>query len=236
MSLILALITGLLSLLNLAVGYELDRITDLPNIIQIQKTKLRRYRLAINILTIFAAATLSFLTYFSQKKEAEHNRTIEVLMNETKGFVTGGDSVVFLELKEGDPNKFIGKFIVVGDYPVLDVNAFIDGGGRCDGLEPWNMLKSFAHGSQRQFQSGAISKDSFLLFPSLFEPSCDSVKYNIIFHTRTGSYWQEFRLEKIQDKWVGATQLLTLPDMKKRMDAIDPDFPKNINGEVDWYR
>jgi hypothetical protein len=61
---------------------------------------------------------------------------------------------------------------------------------------------------------------------------------NIYYIARNGSWMQMLRRRYIKDKWLTATQvfIFTPPrgDRKKLFDSVDPNYPTDNNGKVNW--
>lgn len=143
--------------------------------------------------------------------------------------VTGGDSFAYVLLSfMGD--SLVPVVIHSGKYPLYDVYVRITDTTDAVSLnDPWKLLRE-----ERQLgnlASGAV----YGLGESGYIPNDEKtrISLNIFFRARNGFWRQNIRMLKLGEKWVTASQV-TWDDGRLIAQRIDPTFPKNSAGRVDW--
>lgn len=161
---------------------------------------------------------------------ADKQARIEVLANETMGFVSGGKSYIWMRAmpSSNDPNKLRVVVNHSGDYPVYDVRIqlLIDGSGKQ--IQKWTAAQAVLSGDSRINKYGAVAPSSCLVLKGRLVPSGKDANYFFLVGTRNGTYIQELKLERSKQTWKQATRITSIFDADTEGDVIfeqsDEDF------------
>ena len=141
--------------------------------------------------------------------------------------MTGGNSFCYLRL--GRPYLF---FIHAGQFPVHGVSARIvklDQNGHVRQENLMGLTVSLGDMIQKHVSVQPI--------PLGLEISPDYFRANIFFTARNGDWMQLLREQRVNGKVVSAIRVVgrfaSLRKEKLLCESIDPDFPRNVNGDID---
>jgi hypothetical protein len=172
---------------------------------------------------------------------------IASLNQKIAGFVTGGDSYVFLAFSLfPKTNDSLLSLLHHGEFPVFDVSIEM-----YDSDEQEKQLGQF--GSSIPLKEGLeiMKPIRTFNFPtvrpnmavSLVEPwnlpvDKDAVRYRFIMFTRNGIMAQFIRLQRVNGSWTQASRVTRSTSPKKKSVVLyqwaDPEFPRNQKGKIVW--
>jgi hypothetical protein len=184
----------------------------------------------------------------SQKQfEATMGRTEEIIKLETVAInkakrgideITGGDNYCHLSF-----HTYKGHILIhnTGEYPLYGIQIRITDLRELDKMfkdRKGNLLFDDMFKHSTQIDLGDLHAHTTTNRPNPI--SLDGRKeanFNVFFSARNGYWTQLYRLRLIGGKWVAAIRVTrSVPKTKKPIlyEKIDPEFPKNAKGEVDW--
>ncbi len=163
-----------------------------------------------------------------QSKTTEIINRLETATTELVGNITGGDSLVYLQVNVEGTSIFLHH----GKYLIHETSVRI-----CD-LEKFNQL------SKAGMLSYPSSADKFLKIPELLPQHCfsgpnfdlrnkNNFDLNIFYTSRNGAFTQQLRMLRVNGAWVYATNVSNLHGKELFFEA-SPQFPLNALGQVDW--
>jgi hypothetical protein len=169
-------------------------------------------------------------------KIAELNETIAAS-------VIGGDSFCYVSLISANQT---GAYISVthqGKYPLYDVSV------RMVELDAFGVNSDESIKTLEDIQNRSINLDVGNMSPGFSQmtgkvtfSNPDKVKYNIFIVARNGSFTQNLRMHNVNGVWKSANRVMRDNFTSENPNApptilieqIDPDFPKNKDGQPDW--
>lgn len=181
----------------------------------------------------------------SERKIVEKSEEIARLNEKITGSITGGNSfayVLFLSINM-ELNSSLLSVVQKGDYPLYDISIRIVDVDKFslfknqEGPLDYNKISK----AEKVLNIGNLgSGHSTILAPWKF-PNKNSVNYNIFIGARNGLITELVRMKRVNGVWKTAYKVIRQifeKDMKVEVETllekIDPDFPTNIHGEVDW--
>lgn len=204
----------------------------------------------VKIVNVFGPTffLISWLTaqYFRVSRQArvEHNLTsieskivtlldeLEAKTNNLLGHLSGGDSFCYILLSSLARNSNIGECIVIhqGTYPLYDITARIvdtDEMRKINQYTTENLQKCEVYRKYGTLIAGHCLNSEVW---NLGEGS--SRNFNIFWTARNGGFIQHLKFRRVGDRWFHATKVLRGSSLIH--EDIQPDYPRNENGEVDW--
>jgi hypothetical protein len=162
------------------------------------------------------------------------------LAKESIATVTGGDSYSYMDFiyQLGAPPRPI--FIHCGKYPlynvsirVVDLNALRT---RVELHQPLDAVLGITLNID-ELQVGTGWFSSGFTIPFSDDRAQD---FNVFFSARNGTWTEELRLRKVDNNWVKALRVwlapigLSKPSAKPVFEEVAKEFPRNLDGQVDW--
>jgi hypothetical protein len=169
---------------------------------------------------IWAAITLCFLVI--------EVRAIKQDRKEQYDQFSGGDDFGFMVYKDA---LHTFSFVHQGEHVLFDVWArFVD-------LNKFSATTSWEEANKYNYHLGDFAQNSgTMIEPPV--PFSDNKKqdFNIFFNARNGFWEQGLRLRFINGHWSVATRVSRRHAKGSDLlyEQIDPDFPRNASGGVDW--
>lgn len=191
----------------------------------------------VPMLTVGGAIAASFAAFVSAVWQAEWTDKIEA-QSETiarqaikiEGLITGGEGFVYCDFATTDNgHSLVLSAISKGEFPLYDVVFRI-----CDvtafKADPDGEFAKF----NQRYPLGNITPRVTLahIVEVLPPPGSAQQDYNLFFNGRNGFWTQLQRLRKVNGTWVSATKVLR--GNAVLMEAVQDEFPRNANGDVDW--
>lgn len=172
--------------------------------------------------------------------EAEQQLTaksdeIASLNKEIAASVTGGHEFAYLEPLLADDQQQHRLFLIVvhqGKYPIYDVGLRVLD-LRLGGTKPLaeEMLSN-------TFTVGNLAPNQrhFVAYWPLAMPVKSHYGFNFFFTARNaaGFVAQQARFVKVGEKWLYATEVTPFNSTQILYSHVDPGFPRNAHGKVDW--
>lgn len=185
-------------------------------------------------LTVTGGLLVLLCALLGTRQEAAYQAKIETLSEDTRNFLSGGDSFVFISFHHYDNKSFTGRIEHRGKYPVYDVTIRTLDMASSDGIAGWTKARTLRYAPRlSQFAVVTESMRAFLSAP--LEPTGPHATYGFLIETRNGSFLQQTRLVKLESTWVQATRVVSHPDQTIILvQQIDPAFPRNQYGQVEW--
>jgi hypothetical protein len=164
---------------------------------------------------------------------------VDTLDQKTKdliGHVNGGDSVCFISINL-DLGFDSARLHVVGTYPLFDVQAAV--------LEQ----RASASGTGADFSIGTITIPDVkftsgnsvgVLLPKLKMTAANQQRLRFSFEARNGKWREDLLCVKVNGRWKYAIVVYKesardrYSDGSPLFEKVDPDFPRNIEGRIDW--
>ncbi|TKB70683.1 MAG: hypothetical protein E8D52_00900 [Nitrospira sp.] len=184
-------------------------------------------------LLIFLGATVSIVAAFlASAQQAAQERRIAELNEHIASSITGGNSFAYITvLLQFNPPRLI--LLHQGEYPLYDVTV------RIVDLEKTKQ-KGYSISdleNEVQFSIGNLAPhQSQVLKP--ISLSNDSLRWNIFFSARNQFFTELLRMRRIDNQWKTALKVINLPvegeQSKTLLEKIDPGFPLEKSGHVDW--
>jgi hypothetical protein len=160
---------------------------------------------------------------------------IAQLNKEIAASVTGGNEFAYLEPILAEDAQQQRLFLIVrhkGQYPIYDVGfRVLD--LRMGGTKPMaeEMLSN-------TFNVGNLAPQQlhFVAYWPLALPLKTHYGFNFFFTARNASGFvsQELRYVKVENKWLSATQVKPYNSERVLYQHIDPGFPRDAKGRIDW--
>jgi hypothetical protein len=122
-----------------------------------------------------------------------------------------------------------------GDYPAYDIS------GRLWDLDrplpsPPVSLEGILMQDLVTVNIPSLSGHIIQMLNTITVPSTQTSKrFGAQYTTRTGGFAEKIRAERVDGKWAFATQVTHVDESSEVMfERIDPDFPRDKSGQVDW--
>lgn len=187
-----------------------------------------------------------FETELRKKSEeiSELNKTIAARADEIAELnkkiaasLTGGDGfcqVLFGEMIKGSYGMVVENN---GDYPMYDVSIRVTDADVIhrtlhDG-EQEDLFRKILEDSA-VVQVGTVPAHQTQMRPSGFELFKDSSNFSIFISARNGTFTQITKRRKVSGEFVRAVRITRDQDGKILHEQVDPKFPRNSKGQVDW--
>ena len=90
--------------------------------------------------------------------------------------------------------------------------------------------------NESQFDIGNLSTKQARMLGPISIPN-NGIRLNIFFNARNGFFSESLRIKKVNDEWKTAIKVENTPtsgEVKVLYKRIDPDFPLNKDGSVEW--
>ncbi|HMS83656.1 MAG TPA: hypothetical protein PKD12_08400 [Nitrospira sp.] len=184
-------------------------------------------------LLIFLGATVSIVgAFWASAQQTAQERRIAELNEHIASSITGGNSFAYMTvLLQFNPPRLV--LFHQGKYPLYDVAVRIVDLGKMK-------QKSYSISdleSEAQFSIGNLAPhQSRVLKPILI--SSDSLRLNIFFSARNQFFTQLLRMRRIGNQWKIAIKVVSVPmegeQIKTLLETIDPGFPLEKDGHIDW--
>lgn len=171
----------------------------------------------------------------SEKYLKEKNLEIADLNKQISMSITGGDSFSYigLPLNGSQGDKLLPAIVQQGQYPLYDVNVRIVDLEKSDSLQKKGL--SFIEAmnkTQTIINVGNIPAGSAQMIGSIDLTGQTHLRYNVFTGARNGFVTQLIRFQKVNGIWKGAMKVER--DGQKLLEKIDPNYPLNGQGEIDW--
>jgi hypothetical protein len=166
----------------------------------------------------------------SSKQLQEKSEEIARLNRETANTVTGGDSFCYLMPIGNAPDRV--SVIHSGKYPLYDVSVQL-----VDLDDPAFSKPTFSSIGANTITIGNIPPNSIQVLGSVIKLTGDRKRLNIFFSARNGFYTQQLRMRLVNGEWKSATRVTrNLADGKRETlhTQVQPEYPKENDGSVDW--
>ncbi|GEM_PF-6682771 len=185
-------------------------------------------------LTVAGGLLVLLCALLGTRQEAAYQAKIETLSEDTRSFVSGGDSFVFISFNRCDNKSFTGRIEHRGKYPVYDVTIRTLDMKSSDGIAGWTEARALRYAPRlNQFAVVTESMRAFLSAP--LEPTGPHATYGFLIDARNGSFLQQTHFVKLESAWVQATRVVSYPDQTVILvEQIDRDFPTDQHGQVEW--
>jgi hypothetical protein len=155
------------------------------------------------------------------------------LNREIAASVTGGDSFCYAamgSLGVDEPNTAILTVVHQGEHPLYDVSFYM--------VDPQALRNDQTLQMSKAFTVGNMSPNSASPMQVWHLPDADRQNYNIFFSARNGFWSQALRFKRVSGSWKSATQvtktILGSDEPPLLYERIDPEFPLNEHGQVEW--
>ncbi len=176
----------------------------------------------------------------SERELKQKNEEIGKLSRKIAYSVTGGDSFCYLAFSLPDDGSINAMLTAVhkGEFPLYDVSVRIVDLDKFDKhiKEQAKLTLGGIQKVQTNINIGNIpALQAVTLGPWALSQSGE-VRYNIFISARNGFITELVRLKRINEKWVSAYKVEAGPGHEPGVlyEKIDPDFPKNEDGNVNW--
>jgi hypothetical protein len=187
----------------------------------------------VNWITFFGAMVASVSAMVSAVRQSETTERLEVAnvklaeqSEQIVNLVTGGDSVAYLTFPK-DFNRL--AVIHHGSHPLFEVNARIVDLARLDPASPETVIG-------QTITVGSIPpKTVFMMGP--WALAGDRTRLNIMFNARNGFWAELFRRVVIDNQPQYAIKVTRDTEDGSAVtvfEQVDPLYPRNDKGEVDW--
>ncbi len=202
--------------------------------------------LVICIVSVIKEVKLSEAASALRTQRDQFESEITELNKKIAATLTGGDNYCyFLLLGPGEKSNIADLMLInEGEYPVYDVSIKIDdvekllsiikdqqkkGNLPYDSRTRWNTMLFEV---SKILRVGNIGPKQAVELGGLHLPNTDKKSYNIYITARNGSVMQAVRFRRVDGKWKTAMQVTR--GSKVLEESIDPDFPRNEEGKIDW--
>lgn len=149
--------------------------------------------------------------------------------------ITGGDSFCYIghPLDGSQGNKLHAAIVHKGKYPLYDVNLRIVDLEKTDSFQKQGLsFPEAVNKSQTIVNVGNISPNFAMILDTIDLTGLTRVRYNVFIVARNDLVTQNIRLQNINGTWKGAMKVRR--DGKTILENIDPNYPRNSQGEIDW--
>lgn len=177
---------------------------------------------------IFVGAVIALLgSFFAGIIQERENRKIY-------NAVSGGDSFCYMMFTAGskEPNSLLVLVLNEGRFPVYDVS-----------LDVVDLSKSVNPNSFEELMENRTGFSVGNLPPSMSRvlgrwkfSNTGLQNYRVFISQRNGYFIQDIQLRFLSGKWKMATRVKKglLPNAKVVFERVDPGYPRNSKGEVEW--
>jgi hypothetical protein len=153
--------------------------------------------------------------------------------------ITGGDSYCYLQLGNANRNNALLAIIHQGNYPMYDVTVRIVD---LDEFEQNRGAPNLASALGKVVPIGNLAPGQASMQGPIILPNRDILRYNIFISARNGMFTQLLRMLYVNGTWKSAMRVQkdnysdADPDAQPTIlkEEIDPQFPRNRNGQVEW--
>jgi hypothetical protein len=157
---------------------------------------------------------------------AELNRTIAAS-------VTGGDSFCYLDL---DPYSATSSLLTLthqGKFPLYDISIRVVDLQKFDLVKDIRTLEALNQ-AQVILNAGNLGPGQSRLFGEWPLPKLDRQDFNIFISARNGFITELLRRRRINGRWQSAVKVTRDGDNALLFERVDPDFPRDEKGQVQW--
>lgn len=188
--------------------------------------KLAPYGTLVVLIGAMLAAVGAYL-------QSQNNRTLNADLR--------AKSAELIELQSGlvAYTKGIGSYFYLEVLPTPDTNfalMIVKRGGTNPVYEAeMNIVDSQAHRPPQRIELGTLGSDAITGARQLNMEFGDSRHLTIYLTSRNAQHRQDIRLRRINGQPVAATRVVeTFNDAKVIYEKVDPAFPRDEQGRVDW--
>lgn len=176
----------------------------------------------------------------------ELNTEIAELNRKIAATLTGGDNYCyFLPSRPGEKSNIADLMLInEGEYPLYDISIKIDDVEKLLGIikdeqkkgnlpyDSRTRVNTMLFEASKILRVGNMGPKQAVELGGLHLPNTDKKSYNIYITARNGSFMQVLRFRRVNSKWKMAMQVRR--GAKVLEESIDPDFPRNAKGKIDW--
>jgi hypothetical protein len=148
--------------------------------------------------------------------------------------ISGGDSFPYFQISMINNETNVGLLMAIheGEHPLYDVTARIVDLQKFRQIENNLTFDSMSHCDTNVNVGNLISSHATMIQKWQIENDMEQ-SYNIFFTARNGSFKQFIRLKKIDHKWLSAIKVMD-KDRKVLHEQVDLEYPRDLNGVVEW--
>jgi hypothetical protein len=216
---------------------------------------------SVPMVVVFIGAFISALgaLWVNQRQNAEAKRTSDLrlafekelreksdeiakLNREIAESVTGGNSYCLIRLNPVSDTKAQLLIRHHGEAPLYDLAIRIHDSETAKNEKQVNTLQDIEKLSTL-VKVGTLFPKLVTVHDIIAVPAVERVKFNIHSYARNGTTSQELILLKSNGRWIQAARVFRTesafnvnerPEPMLLEEDIDPDFPRNHAGEIDW--
>ncbi len=180
-----------------------------------------------------------------EKDLRQKSEEIAELNKQIAANVTGGDSYCYLFVSQpGEKSNSSGLILMnEGKYPVYDISVKIDDVEHLveiaknelmnsEEATSWTQTTALLSRASKVFRPGNLGPNQATELGELQLPTGDKQSYNIYIIARNSYVVQTIRFRRINGTWKRAEKIQV--NGKVLRETIQPDFPLNEKGQVQW--
>ncbi|HDM8162001.1 TPA: two pore domain potassium channel family protein [Vibrio harveyi] len=158
---------------------------------------------------------------------------IETETQETINYMSGGDSIAWLQIGMLNHATNNGTLMVnhQGKYPLYEVNARVVDLNRFQALQGQLNMQTIST-TQINIDVGNLIPGLSVMNRNMQIGHPTSQDYNVFFSARNGTFTQLIRMRKVTNQWVTATKVQNM-NGDIVFEQVDPNYPLT-NGQVVW--
>ena len=154
--------------------------------------------------------------------------------------ITGGDSFCYVTVFDGDRGtRPLFGVIHQGKHPLYDVQIqMVELSEEADIGEGETVTYEEVEDSMKErrkvFQLGNLSPGTAVTLGRLELPDTQQQNYNVFIRARNGSFRQPIRLRRVNGGWKLATKVMKDYESQVLLNMVQPEFPLDEKGRVQW--
>lgn len=186
-------------------------------------------------LMMLAAILGAIGALWASHQKSRFEQELRERSEETIRTITGGDSFAYLDLAALGPgdNSAILLLIHEGDYPLYDLHV------RLLDVQKFNQIKGSI--SLQKLASAETNMNVGTVVAGFAQTrgpfdlgSGNERDFNVSFTARNGGFHQELRFRRVGNQWVRATRVTRGATNPPLLQIVDPNYPRNADGGIDW--
>jgi hypothetical protein len=170
-----------------------------------------------------------------ERELRQKSEEIAALNREIKDSVIGGDSFCHIVLSNLSARTALLGVINQGRYPLYDVSIRIVDLEKFDRFGGTFTLENMAQ-TDTLLSVGNLGPSHTAMWRKWPLPDADQQRYNTFISARNGFVTQILRLRRVNGEWKSATKVQRDidPNAIVLYERIDPEFPRDAAGQVQW--
>lgn len=188
----------------------------------------------------WATARQQRLTAEAAEQRAQFERELRMKSDEIASLnrqiaasITGGDGFTYLDvIPEGD--GFALLLLNGSEFPAYDVSIRIVDVDTLNRLGRQMAASAAFARSQLVVGAGNVGPKQVALIGRLPDKWSDIAAFNVFIGARNGFVTELLRRRKVDGEWHRAIRVTRDRDGAILYERVDPKFPRNAQGEVDW--